>query len=190
MSVVPKVLDFTQSMPQFRQLPGRKLFLFIGSSIGNFEPFEAGLFLKQVRSSMNAGDALLLGTDMRKSSDILVPAYDDPDGVTAAFNRNVLSRINRELGANFDLGAFAHRIVWNDALSRIEMHLESLRDQTVNLGVLGTTVEFRKGETIHTENSYKFTLPMVQSIAQNGGFRVERTWSDSRRWFTVHLLRA
>jgi L-histidine Nalpha-methyltransferase len=189
-NVVPKVLDFTHGMPQFRRLPGRKLFLFIGSSIGNFEPLEAGLFLKQIRSSMNPGDALLLGTDMRKSPDILIPAYDDPQGVTAEFNKNLLVRINRELDGDFDLDSFAHRIVWNDELSRIEMHLESLREQSVSLAAVNVTLDFRKSESIHTENSYKFTMPVIQAIAENGGFTIERTWSDPKRWFTVHLLRA
>ena len=188
--VVPKVLDFTHGMPQFRQIAGRKLFLFIGSSIGNFEPLEAGLFLKQVRSSMNPGDALLLGTDMRKSPDVLIPAYDDAEGITAAFNKNLLVRLNRELNADFDLDSFAHRIIWNDELSRIEMHLESLRDQVVNLDALALSLEFRMGETIHTENSYKFTMPMIEAIAGNGGFTIEHTWTDPKRWFTVHLLRA
>jgi dimethylhistidine N-methyltransferase len=188
--VVPKVLDFTQGMPQFRQIPGQKLFLFIGSSIGNFEPLEAGLFLKQIRASMNAGDALLLGTDMRKSRDVLIPAYDDSAGVTSAFNKNLLVRINRELGGNFDVESFGHRIVWNDPLSRIEMHLESLQAQTVSIDELALDLTFQKGETIHTENSYKFTLPMVGAIAENGGFEIERTWADPKRWFTVHLLRA
>ena len=177
-------------MPQFRQIPGRKLFLFIGSSIGNFEPFEAGLFLKQVRTSMNPGDALVLGTDMRKSPEILIPAYDDASGVTAAFNKNVLTHINRELDGDFDLAQFAHRVVWNAELSRIEMHLESLRDQDVSLNALPLRLSFRRGETIHTENSYKFTMPMIHAIAQNGGLRVEHTWSDPKHWFTVHLLRA
>jgi L-histidine N-alpha-methyltransferase len=188
--VVPKVLDFTHGMPQFRQIAGRKLFLFIGSSIGNFEPLEAGLFLKQVRSSMNPGDALLLGTDMRKSPEVLIPAYDDSEGVTADFNKNLLVRLNRELNADFDLDSFAHRIIWNDELSRIEMHLESLRDQVVNVDALALSIEFRKGETIHTENSYKFTMPMIEAIAGNGGFTIEHTWADPKRWFTVHLLRA
>ncbi len=188
--VVPKVLDFTHGMPQFRQIAGRKLFLFIGSSIGNFEPLEAGLFLKQVRSSMNPGDALLLGTDMRKSPEVLIPAYDDSEGVTAAFNKNLLVRLNRDLNADFDLDSFAHRIIWNDELSRIEMHLESLRDQVVNVDALALSLEFRKGETIHTENSYKFTMPMIEAIASNGGFTIEHTWSDPKHWFTVHLLRA
>jgi uncharacterized SAM-dependent methyltransferase len=139
---------------------------------------------------MNAGDALLLGTDMRKSPDVLIPAYDDPRGVTAKFNKNLLVRINRELDADFDVDSFAHRIVWNDELSRIEMHLESLRKQSVTLSAVNVTLDFRKSETIHTENSYKFTLPMIKAIAENGGFAIERTWSDPKHWFTVHLLRA
>ena len=190
LSVVPKVLDFTHAMPQFRQIAGRKLFLFIGSSIGNFEPFEAGLFLKQVRSSMNPGDALLLGTDMRKSPDILIPAYDDSQGVTAEFNKNLLTRINRELGGNFDLDTFRHKIVWNDELSRIEMHLESLKPQTVTIDALGVDLEFRNHETIHTENSYKFTETMVDSILQNGGFKRECTWTDPWGWFALHLAKS
>jgi L-histidine N-alpha-methyltransferase len=188
--VLPKVLDFTHPMPQLRQIAGRKLFLFIGSSIGNFEPLEGGLFLKQIRSSMNPGDALLLGTDMRKSADVLIPAYDDSQGVTAAFNKNVLTHINRELGADFDLDGFAHRIVWNDELSRIEMHLESLQAQTVSIDAVDLTLQLQEGETIHTENSYKFTMPMIEAISANGGLQLETTWSDPKRWFTVHLLRA
>ena len=190
LKVVPKVLDFTQGMPQFRQIAGRKLFLFIGSSIGNFEPLAAGLFLKQVRASMNQGDALLLGTDMRKSAKVLIPAYDDSRGVTAAFNKNLLVRMNRELGADFDLEGFVHRVVWNERLSRIEMHLQSVREQTVTIPALALSLKFAKGETIHTENSYKFTMPMVEAIAANGGLKIEHTWSDERSWFTVHLLRA
>ena len=190
LKVLPKVLDFTQGMPQFRQIPGQKLFLFIGSSIGNFEPLAAGLFLKQVRASMNPGDALLLGTDMRKSPKILIPAYDDSRGVTAAFNKNLLARMNRELGADFDVDSFAHRVVWNERLSRIEMHLQSVREQTVELRALARSVHFAKGETIHTENSYKFTMPMVEAIAGNGGLQIEQTWADEKSWFTVHLLRA
>ena len=190
LKVVPKVLDFTQGMPQFRQIPGRKLFLFIGSSIGNFEPLAAGLFLKQVRASMNQGDALLLGTDMRKSANVLIPAYDDSRGVTAAFNKNLLVRMNRELGADFDVDSFAHRIVWNERLSRIEMHLQSVREQTVAIPALALSIRFAKGETIHTENSYKFTIPMVEAIANNGGLTIEQTWADEKNWFTVHLMRA
>jgi uncharacterized SAM-dependent methyltransferase len=127
---------------------------------------------------------------MRKPSSVLIPAYDDARGVTAAFNKNILAHINRELGANFDLDAFAHRAVWNSEESRIEMHLESLYEQVVTIPAVRKTIRFGVGETIHTENSYKFTMPMVEAIAKNGGFRIEQTWSDPRHWFTVHLLRA
>lgn len=188
--VRPEVLDYTESLAGLEQFDGRKLVLYIGSSIGNFEPFQAGALLRKVRAALNPGDALLLGTDMRKPEDVLLPAYDDRRGVTAAFNKNILTHINRELNANFDLDSFQHRAVWNSNQSRIEMHLESLRTQKVEIGALAMTVQFARGETIHTENSYKFTMPMIEAIANNGGFTVERTWSDSREWFTVHLLRA
>src|SRR4051812_10419154 len=151
----PVVADYTSGLPFLRRLKGRKLVLYIGSSIGNFEPIEAAGILARIGSSMAPGDAILLGTDMRKSPERLVPAYDDAQGVTAEFNKNVLVRINRELGANFDLECFAHRAIWNSRQSRIEMHLESLADQTVWIRDLGMSVKFACGETIHTENSYK-----------------------------------
>ena len=188
--VFPRVLDYTHDMQQLRRIQGRKIILYIGSSIGNFEPFQSGALLKQMRSGLCAGDFLLLGTDMRKDPSVLIPAYDDSQGVTAAFNKNVLARINRELGGHFELDCFAHRIVWNSEESRIEMHLESLAEQSIDIDLLGLTVQFREGERIHTENSYKFTLPMIRSMAANGGFSVERCWSDTEKRFTVHLLRA
>ena len=121
--VRPAVMDYTEGLDGVGHTEGRKLVLYIGSSIGNFEPFQAGALLRKLRSSLNSGDALLLGTDMRKPSSILIPAYDDAQGVTAAFNKNILVHINRELGANFDSETFAHRTVWNSKESRIEMHL-------------------------------------------------------------------
>lgn len=186
---VPHVFDFMSDARTLPPISGRKLVLFIGSSIGNFEPLQASLLLRRIRSALAAGDALLLGVDMRKPADVLLPAYDDPQRVTAAFNKNVLARINRELGADFDLPSFAHRIVWNDRESRIEMHLESRKDQLVRIPALALEIAFRRGERIHTENSYKYTLPMLQAIVANGGLGIERTWSDARGWFTVHLLR-
>lgn len=188
--VLPTVMDYTEGLDGVGRAEGRKLVLYIGSSIGNFEPFQAGALLRKLRTSLNPGDALLLGTDMRKPTSILIPAYDDARGVTAAFNKNILAHINRELGANFNLDAFAHRAVWNSEESRIEMHLESLQEQVVTIPAIETSIRFCAGETIHTENSYKFTLPMLDAISKNGGFRIERTWSDPRVWFTVHLLRA
>ena len=188
--VTPAVMDYTEGLDGVSRAEGRKLILYIGSSIGNFEPFQAGALLRKLRSSLNSGDAILLGTDMRKPASVLIPAYDDAQGVTAAFNKNILAHINRELGGDFDLDAFQHRAIWNPEESRIEMHLESLRAQSVNISAVRRTFHFRAGETIHTENSYKFTMPMLAAIAKNGGFVIERSWSDPRQWFTVHLLRA
>ena len=186
----PVVADYTSGLPFLQSLKGRKLILYIGSSIGNFEPLQASAILSAIRASMSPGDAVLLGTDMRKSPKRLIPAYDDAAGVTAAFNKNMLVRINNELGADFNLDSFAHRSIWNPDLSRIEMHLESLVPQRVFLRDLSLTVEFERGETIHTENSYKFSMPMIQSIASNASLAVERTWTDPQRLFTVHLLRS
>jgi L-histidine Nalpha-methyltransferase len=186
----PVVADYTSGLPFLQSLRGRKLILYIGSSIGNFEPLQASAILSAIRASMSAGDAVLLGTDMRKSPKRLIPAYDDAAGVTAAFNKNILVRINNELGADFKLDRFAHRAVWNSELSRMEMHLESLVDQRVRIRDLSLNIAFHRGETIHTENSYKFSMPMIRYIASNANLTVERTWSDPRQWFTVHLLRA
>ena len=189
-AVHPLVLDFTRDSSMFATVPGRKLVLFIGSSIGNFEPMAAGALLRRLRSSLAPGDALLLGTDMRKPEDILLRAYNDSAGVTAQFNLNLLTRLNREFEADFDLNRFAHRAIWNERDSRIEMHLESLARQTVSIGALDLKIPFDRGESIHTENSYKFTPQMIESLAANSGFQIERRWSDPRAWFTVTLLRA
>jgi L-histidine N-alpha-methyltransferase len=188
-AVHPLVLDYTMQSIALAQLSGRKLVLYIGSSIGNFEPMAAGALLRRLRSSLAPGDSLLLGTDMRKPVDILLRAYDDPAGVTAQFNLNVLARINREFSADFDLESFTHYAIWNQRESRIEMHLESRVDQVVHIEALDISVSFGQGETIHTENSYKFTPSMIESMAANGGFRLEQSWSDERNWFNVTLLR-
>jgi L-histidine N-alpha-methyltransferase len=189
-AVHPLVLDYTQRSSALAKVSGRKLVLYIGSSIGNFEPMAASALLRRLRSSLSPGDSLLLGTDMRKSAAVLLPAYDDAAGVTARFNLNVLARINREFDADFNLDCFAHNAIWNERDSRIEMHLESLADQIVNIHALDISVPFVSGETIHTENSYKFTPWMIALMASNGGFRIEQSWSDERDWFTVSLLRA
>jgi L-histidine Nalpha-methyltransferase len=187
--VHPLVEDYHHGIERLPEISGRKLVLFIGSSIGNFEPRDGAALLGHVRRHLNHGDAVLLGTDMRKSADILLPAYDDAQGVTAAFNRNILTHINRELFADFEPERFAHRAIWNSELSRIEMHLESLGAQEVRVPALQRSFYFEDGETIHTENSYKFTMPMLDGMLANAGFLRERTWSDDRGWFTVHLLR-
>lgn len=187
--VVPIVADYSRGLGRLSEIPGRKLLLYLGSSIGNFEPMQAGQMLHTMRSSMRRGDALLLGTDMVKSPEIMIPAYDDAQGVTAAFNRNVLHHINRELEANFDPAAFAHAAVWNPVCSRMEMYLESTRPQVINIQALQIRVNLMEGERIHTENSYKFTQPVVDSILDLAGFVRERTWTDPLGWFALHLAR-
>jgi len=138
---------------------------------------------------LRTGDGLLLGADFAKSPKVLIPAYDDSQGVTAAFNKNVLVRLNRELGANFDLDAFRHVALWNLPCSRMEMHLESTVEQPVFLPALDLDIVFTKGERIHTENSYKYTIEMLESILRESGFKLEQSWHDRQKWFGVHLAR-
>ena len=187
--VSPVVADYSHGLGQVTTCPGRKLLLYLGSSIGNFEPMQAGRMLHMMRSTLKAGDALLLGTDMVKSPDILLPAYDDSLGITAEFNRNILRHINRELDADFNPGTFKHVALWNAAFSRMEMHLESTRPQVINIRALRMRVNFVKGERIHTENSYKFTTPVIDSILDLAGFKREKTWTDPQGWFGLHLAR-
>jgi dimethylhistidine N-methyltransferase len=167
----------------------RKLALYIGSSIGNFDRADAVELLRWLRAQLKHGDALLLGTDMVKPISPMLAAYNDAAGVTAEFNKNILLRINRELGANFDVHAFEHRAIWNAAKSRIEMHLDSTREQTVGVPALKRSFDFCCGESIHTENSYKFTLGGVEDILRRSGFVLEQSWYDNSRWFGVHLAR-
>ena len=164
--------------------------LYIGSSIGNFEPAEAVRLLRRVRAGLRPADALLLGVDLVKPDPILLAAYDDAAGVTAAFNLNLLARLNRDLGANFSLDAFAHRARWNAAQSRIEMHLVSRTSQTVRLDALDLEVHFAEGETIHTENSYKVQPGQAETLLADAGFKPVETWTDARSWFSVCLARA
>ncbi len=189
LSVRPLVGDYSAGLAQLSRIAGRKLVLYIGSSIGNFEPDEAGDLLANIRRSLSPGDALLLGTDMIKDESVLNAAYNDAQGVTARFNLNILARINRELGADFDLSQFRHKAFFNARRSRIEMHLESVRSQTVRIPDLDRYIHFRSGETIHTENSYKFTPQMVREVLAAGGFTLEQTWTDAKEWFGVHLAR-
>jgi len=187
--VNPIIADYTGGVEALNRISGRKLVLYIGSSIGNFEPNESVRLLRRIRRSLRAGDALLLGADFAKSPKILIPAYDDSQGVTAAFNKNILTRINRELEANFDLDAFRHVALWNRRCSRMEMHLESTAAQQVFVPVLDMDIAFAKGERIHTENSYKYTVEMIESILRESDFKLEQSWQDRRKWFGVHLAR-
>jgi L-histidine Nalpha-methyltransferase len=189
LSVAPIVADYTHRLPELNSLAGRKLVLFLGSTIGNFEPEEAEAFLKNVRQSLAAGDALLIGFDLIKDAKVLNAAYNDAAGVTAHFNKNMLARINRELGGTFDLDAFEHVAFWNRRRSRIEMHLESVYEQTVWIEDLGRGFHFGPGERIHTENSYKFNMSSIRRLLRRSGFRLEKSWTDRRRWFCEALAR-
>ena len=186
-SVRPIVADFSEGFGFLREIPGRKLVLYLGSSIGNFDPEEAVAMLASVRGELAQGDSLLLGTDLVKDVGILQPAYDDAQGVTADFNKNILRRLNRELGANFNLDCFRHAAVWNPKHSRMEMHLESLAVQTVKFSVPQEKIVFADGENIHTENSYKYTMASVDRMLAGSGFSLNQTWFDRKKWFALNL---
>ncbi len=187
--VAPIIADLGGDLRFLREIPAPRLVLYIGSSIGNMETEEASDFLRRLRSRLDAGDALLLGTDVVKDRDILLAAYNDSSGVTARFNLNLLARINRELGGHFDLGTFRHIAIWNPKQSRIEMYLVSLRDQEVSIDLLRMNVHFSRGERIHTENSHKYTVRGARSMLTTTGFTPIATWADEKKWFAVHFCR-
>jgi L-histidine Nalpha-methyltransferase len=168
----------------------KRLVLFLGSNIGNFTPLEATDFLRVVHRSLSPGDMLLLGVDLVKAEHKLLAAYDDPLGVTAAFNKNILLRINRELGANFDLLAFDHRALWNAGASRIEMHLLSLFDQAVHIAGLKLDVPFVAGETIWTESSHKYTEAGFRDLVEKAGFQCVGQWLAEEHSFLEVLVAA
>jgi L-histidine Nalpha-methyltransferase len=189
--VCPRVADYTHELDLDSTLATeRRLVLYIGSSIGNFEPGESLLLLERVRAALDPGDCLLLGVDLVKEQSVLLTAYDDQAGVTAAFNRNLLVRLNRELDADFNPESFAHRAIWNAEKSRMEMHLVSETKQTVWLPAIDLRVEFAAGESIHTENSYKYRPGDAEALVARAGFAPEATWTDERGWFAVCLARA
>ncbi len=159
---------------------------FPGSTIGNFTRTEAVLFLRSVRRLLGKKAAFLIGVDLQKSLDILLPAYNDEEGVTAAFNLNLLHRINRELSGTFNIDAFEHSAIYNWRKERIEMHLQSISDQSAS--VAGSSFSFKAGETIHTENSHKYSLPGFRWIAARGGWQTLKSWADEDRLFSLHLL--
>ncbi|HWW62206.1 MAG TPA: L-histidine N(alpha)-methyltransferase [Thermoanaerobaculia bacterium] len=191
MRITAVCADFTrpaEALSGFLAGSQRNVVLFLGSTIGNLDPDSAVAMLRGLRGTLKSGDALFLGADLRKSPDILIPAYDDALGVTAAFDLNLLVRINRELGGHFALDAFAHRARWDDANSRIEMHLESRRTQRVRIDALALDVTFAEGETIHTESSYKYSRAALESLAAAAGFTVEQTWTDEAERFADVLM--
>jgi L-histidine Nalpha-methyltransferase len=169
---------------------GRTFVLFLGSTIGNFTPRESAALLRDVRRVLRPGDAFLLGCDLKKRKEILDAAYNDALGVTAAFNLNLLQRINRDLDGHFDLHAFGHRAFYDEERGRIEMHLVSLREQSVHIDALNLEAAFDEGETIHTENSYKYDDADVAKMAADSGFEIVGKWMDTRGWFADVLMRA
>ncbi len=167
---------------------GRTAVFFLGSTIGNLDADESVVMLRDVKTLLQPGDLLLLGVDLKKSKPMLDAAYNDILGITAAFNLNLLQRVNRELGGRFDLRSFGHRAFYDQKLSRIEMHLVSLREQSVLIDRLGIEVAFDEGETIHTENSYKYDDESVTALARQSGFEIVQRWTDSNEWFAEFLM--
>jgi len=179
--------DFTDrfDLPALAE-QGRRVMFFPGSTIGNFEPPEALALLQQFRRTAQTNGGLLIGADLKKDPDILHAAYNDRQGITAAFNRNLLERMRNELGAILDADGFAHHAFYNDRLGRIEMHLVSQVRQEIC--VLGKKFAFERGETIHTENSYKYSIEQFHALARSAGFRPIRVWTDPAHLFSVHYF--
>jgi len=187
-AVLPVAADFTRDFELPAQIRARqRVGFFPGSTIGNFEPEDAAEFLRQAGRILGPGATMIVGVDLIKDRVVLDAAYDDAAGVTAKFNLNILTRMNRELGGNFDLSSFRHRAFYNVEAHRIEMHLESLKNQTIT--VAGRSVLFTNGETIHTENSYKYTIESFRALAESAGWRAAATWTDEKNYFSVHALK-
>jgi L-histidine Nalpha-methyltransferase len=185
--VRPVVADFSDGFEFLRDIPDKKLVAYLGSSIGNFDPAPAVAMLAEINRQLTAQDMLLLGTDLVKAKSMLLAAYDDSQGVTEQFNKNILARLNRELFADFDLESFRHIALWNPRRSRMEIYLESLRSQTVDLPLLHLRVHFAKGERTHTENSYKYTVETAKCMLARSGYVLTHTWFDPHKWFALHL---
>lgn len=165
----------------------QNLIVFLGSSFGNFSPGDGMLFLHKVYSTMKKNDLFLIGLDLVKEKNILEDAYNDSQGVTSDFNLNVLSRINSELGADFDLSKFAHRAIYNEEKQRVEMYLKSLEKQTVKIPKASVSVEFEKDELIHTEHSHKYSISQIEDMMQKAGFNLLKIWTDSKKYYSLVL---
>ena len=163
-----------------------RLIFFPGSTFGNFDPAQGQEFLQNMRHLIGGKGGMIIGVDAVKPVDILERAYDDSDGVTAAFNKNLLQRINNELGGDFNLSKFKHRAIFNQQQSRIEMHLESMEAQIVTIGE--QAISFKAGESIHTENSHKYDVPHFTEIANQAGFNIKQYWQDSKKYFNIFYL--
>jgi L-histidine Nalpha-methyltransferase len=181
-----KINDF---MKMKDNIPKNKLIIFLGSSIGNFDPKEAKNFLCSLKRYIRQEDALLIGIDLEKDKRILDKAYNDKKGLTAKFNLNILARINRELDGEFKLSSFEHKSFYNIHKHRIEMHLESKVDQEVRVGAIKKTFHFKKGETIHTENSYKYSQNNLNELVKNAGLEMIQSFTDRKKQYTLILLK-
>ena len=187
LAVLPVEADFTQPFVLPAAIEGGpRIGFFPGSTIGNFEPHEASAFLRHAGRMLGSGASLIIGVDLVKEASILHAAYNDAAGVTARFNLNLLARINRELDGTFELASFSHKAFYNSVRQRIEMHLVSKQRQKVT--VAGRTIEFRAGETIHTENSYKYTLEAFGALARGSGWTPRSVWTDAGGNFSIHAL--
>ncbi len=180
---------YEEGLKRMEQLSTRaKLVLWLGSSIGNFEWTEAARFMRHLRETLTSNDSLLLGIDLKKERAVIERAYDDARGVTAAFNLNLLQRINRELDGHFNLIHFEHLALFNEQRNRIEMYLQSTKEQTVRIDKLNLKVNFAVDETIHTEFSHKFTPEDIRLLAYETGFTIKQQWFDKNGWFSLNLF--
>lgn len=188
LEVLPVAADFTREfdLPSPSIMPERNIVFFPGSTIGNFRPEEALDLLKVMRAEAKDGGGLLIGVDLKKEPAVLERAYNDSAGVTAAFNLNMLTHLNREFGSNFDTEHFSHRAIYNEALGRIEMHLVSERNQTVTVG--GETFEFPQGDYILSECSHKYSVEEFGNLAMRAGFTVDHVWTDPKNYFSMQYL--
>src|SRR5215207_3095307 len=187
LDVVPVIADFTQGFDLPPSVRARPLVgFFPGSTIGNFEPYEACSFLQRTGKALGQGALLIVGVDLIKDTRVLNAAYNDKAGITAAFNLNLLTRINRELGAKFKPVCFEHHAFFNPRYNRIEMHLASMKRQRVRVD--GETIEFRAGETIHTENSYKYKVESFRALARGAGWKPQAVWTDESAYFSIHAF--
>ncbi len=192
--MLPVVADYTRPVElppevgptEAGKSTGRRVVFFPGSTIGNFDHAQAEAFLRTIAGMAGQGGALLIGVDLKKDEDTLLRAYDDAEGITAAFNLNIIERINHELGGDFDLSQFRHLALYNREQGRIEIHLEGLKDQTVH--IQDRDFRFREGETIHTENSYKYHVEEFSALAASAGFETEKIWVDGGSLFSLHYL--
>jgi dimethylhistidine N-methyltransferase len=188
--IAPVCADYTKpfTLPNVARDGAAVVGFFPGSTIGNFTPPQALAFLSQARRLLGDNGVMVIGVDLRKHLDTLNAAYNDADGLTAAFNLNLLARVNRELDGDFDLDGFAHRAFFDPDNSRIEMHIVSLKDQTAS--VSGQSFDFAEDETIHTENSYKYDIDQFRQLADNAGWSPRAVWTDPNELFSIHLLKA